>query len=191
MNHLIDGFNITGPDIGSSYTEEDQYNAYYNFIEQNTDQSLHIHWTGVGSQKTPPQVGQVMTRLSAYFETLRFVLRTGGASGADTYFYNGLNRKNDNTLQMFHPWKGFSSSGSDDHYRAHYPQNKAFEMMEEIHPKPRLLTQAGRKLHARNIHQVLGPDLDHPIKSAFLVCWTPGGGGCRGNKDRNRARKTI
>jgi hypothetical protein len=41
------------------------------------------------------------------------------------------------------------------------------------HPRWDRCTDAARKLHARNAHQILGINLNDPVD--FVVCWTPNG----------------
>ncbi len=47
------------------------------------------------------------------------------------------------------------------------------EIAKRIHPNPSALTQGALKMHARNIAQVMGYQLNTP--SDFVICWTPGG----------------
>jgi hypothetical protein len=42
-----------------------------------------------------------------------------------------------------------------------------------VHPAWDILSQGAQKLHARNVHQILGPDLSRPTPVEFVLCWTP------------------
>lgn len=58
------------------------------------------------------------------------------------------------------------------------PTDLAMEVAEYFHPRWQYLKQGAKKLHARNSHQVLGPNCDDPVD--LVVCWTQdakGGGG--------------
>jgi len=44
-----------------------------------------------------------------------------------------------------------------------------------FHPAWDRLSQGAKKLHARNVHQVAGRELDQA--SDMIICWTPGGRG--------------
>src|SRR5207244_24474 len=58
------------------------------------------------------------------------------------------------------------------------PSNEAYKLAERFHPNWRNLRHSVRSLHARNVHQVLGPNLDAPAH--FVLCWTPEGSGSGG-----------
>jgi predicted Rossmann fold nucleotide-binding protein DprA/Smf involved in DNA uptake len=40
-------------------------------------------YAGIGSRETPPDILEWMTSLAANLETMNYVLRSGGAQGAD------------------------------------------------------------------------------------------------------------
>lgn len=96
-----------------------------------------------------------------------WILRTGHAPGMDQAFEMGAGRR----AEVFLPWPSFEHSEPlEADTIIDRPSKAAQEMAQAYHP-------AGAKLgalllHARNCHQVLGRDLDEPVK--FLVCWTPG-----------------
>lgn len=98
----------------------------------------------------------------------RFTLRSGGAQGADAAFETGADEVQG--LKEIYlpplPWK----KGEGQVY-AESPEAEA--IAREIHPAWGSLSGVGQRLHTRNVHQVLGRDLDSP--SWFLICWTQGG----------------
>ena len=99
-----------------------------------------------------------------------WILRSGGADGADRAFERGVaNRKN---KEIFLPWRNYNNR-PDAPYDTHLVVHKALEIAATIHPVWKDLSESVKQLHARNIHQVLGKNLDTPSK--FLVCWTKGG----------------
>lgn len=119
-------------------------------------------YTGVGARATPKGVRDRMTKLASLLPD--WTLRSGGADGADLAFENGALNK-----EIFLPWEGFNNNDS-----LLYTQSKeAREIAAKIHPKWNDLKESVKKLHTRNIHQVLGKDLKSP--SLFLVCWTENG----------------
>ena len=73
---------------------------------------IHLHllvinmvqyYTGIGSRETPSHILELMTKIAKYLDSLGFILRSGGAPGADTAFANGAVNK-----QIFIPWKNFN-----------------------------------------------------------------------------------
>lgn len=93
-----------------------------------------------------------------------WVLRSGGAEGADTAFEKGATHKD-----IFLPWPKFNKNPS----RLYTVGVDAFKVASRFHPSWENLSPAVRKLHARNVYEVLGADLRTP--SEYLICWTRDG----------------
>lgn len=100
-----------------------------------------------------------MTLMAAKLGERGWILRSGGARGADTAFAAGATRK-----EVFRP------SGP-------IPQT-ALDSVAHYHPAPWRLNACTWRLHARNAQIVLGANLDDPV--CFVLCWTPGGSGSGG-----------
>lgn len=127
-------------------------------------------YAGIGSRQTPSTVLMYMTRLAKRLAELGFVLRSGGAGGADTAFEAGAGE----AKEIFLPWKGFNGNKS----RLYSQSDEAYAMAARFHPNWNACTRGARAMHARNCHQVLGADLDDPVQ--FVLCWTPNGTGSGG-----------
>lgn len=127
------------------------------------------YYTGIGSRNTPPDILELMTKIATYLEQQGYTLRSGGANGADSAFEAGVH--NPNNADIYLPWKGFNNSSSPLWHIA----PRAFEIAETFHPAWDRCSHGARKLHARNVHQVLGFDLVTPTRSDFVICWTPNG----------------
>ena len=125
------------------------------------------YFTGVGSRKTPPDIQYMMSILSGFLTCRKFILRSGGADGADLAFERGVLKKSGGK-EIWVPWIGFNNSIS-----TLLPSPEAFDIAATIHPAWNKLKDSHKRLHARNIHQVLGKDLNTPSK--FLLCWTEDG----------------
>lgn len=125
-----------------------------------------MYYAGVGNRDTPEKILQIFTRLASKLEDRGIILRSGGAFGADYAFYNGV--KNKDNCQIFVPWEGFGS------FHMKYPiPIQAYTIASEVHPAWDRLVQSVKSLHARNVQQVLGPNLDEPSK--YVVCYTRDG----------------
>lgn len=129
-----------------------------------------MFYAGIGSRRTPPAILALMQKIGARLGSLGFVLRSGGAQGADQAFQQGAASVGA-AMQIFLPWPGFE--GHKGSYVFTSPAPDAFKIVAPLHPKWDSLTQGARRLHARNAHQVLGPRLNDPVR--FVVCWTPDG----------------
>jgi hypothetical protein len=105
-----------------------------------------------------------MTKLAKKLAIEGWILRSGGAIGADYAFECGATLVNA-------PKEIFLASDA----------NKAsLEMAGAIHPAWHRCSDYVKKLHARNCFQVLGRDLKTP--SSFLVCWTLDGADVGGTR---------
>ena len=140
---------------------------------------LPVYYTGIGSRSTPPGILVLMEQIGADLAEWGFTLRSGGAAGADSAFESGCDAV-EGSKEIFLPWTGFSSNPS--HFAS--PTAGAFEIAKQFHPTWYQLSQNAKRLMARNVHQVLGLDLNTPV--SFVVCWTPDG--CE--SDATRTRKT-
>ena len=111
------------------------------------------YYTGVGSRNTPTDILNLMTKISIKLDSFGYVLRSGGALGADSAFEKGTNKK-----EIFH---------------AKDANKEAIKIAKQFHPKWDCCSSYAKKLHGRNSFQVLGKNLMTPSK--FLICWTPDG----------------
>ncbi len=132
-------------------------------------------YAGIGSRETPPAVLDLMARAASWLAGERWVLRTGMAVGADQAFYRGASEHG--ALELYLPWPAFEAdariAGGAEQFVLGQPTRAAYELAARFHPAWSRLGQGVRRLHARNCHQVLGPDLVHP--ACFVLCWTPDG----------------
>lgn len=125
------------------------------------------YYTGVGSRETPPEIIASMSSIAMTLAARDYCLRSGGAPGADTAFEQGVPPSG--AKEIFLPWRGFNGHPSP----LFTPSAEALAIAATIHPAWHRCSLGAQKLHARNVHQILGPKLDSP--SEFVVCWTKGG----------------
>ena len=144
------------------------------------------YYTGVGSRETPAMILDLMQEIAFKLACDGYVLRSGGADGADLAFQKGWERgKRLTPAEIFIPWDGFNgfSHGQDG---VVYTLNKmtnsqqAERIASEIHPVWDRLSRGAKALHTRNVYQVLGKTIYEP--SRFLICYakptkTGGSGG--------------
>lgn len=134
-------------------------------------------YTGIGSRKAPEDVIAQMREFAYHAASLGWVLRSGGAEGADTAFELGCDDAG-GKKEIFLPWKNFNNNPS-----SLYPASEdAYNTASGIHPNWRVLKEPARKLVARNMHQVMGKDLKQ--QSKCVICWTPDG--CENHRQYTR-----
>jgi len=127
-------------------------------------------YTGVGSRKTPYDVQELFISVAQYLSPLGYILRSGGAEGADTAFEEGCDR-GQGAKEIYLPWERFNGNPS----KLFTPEPKARSIAKRFHPDWKKCNKPVKLLHARNSHELLGRGLNTP--SRFLLCWTDGSGG--------------
>lgn len=125
---------------------------------------------GIGARETPIIVCNRMTTIGEQMANDGWVLRSGGAKGADTAFEAGWNKtKFANNKQIFLPYKGYNGSKSTftDVPKA------AYDLIDDLWDDVQDRSFLVRTMFARNCQQILGPNLDQ--FSDLVICWTIGG----------------
>lgn len=127
------------------------------------------YFAGIGSRKTPEPILKEMTRLSGILESRGYILRSGGAIGADTAFSDGTNN-----AQIWYADESHVNGKNTYHdYRVLDNWDiSAYSSVQFYHPKFKKLSESAIKLHARNYRQIIG--WNEP-NSLFVVCWTEDG----------------
>lgn len=110
-------------------------------------------YTGIGSRNTPADELEKLTKIAAHLEWLGYILRSGGAEGADTAFEMGVSRPDMKVI-----------------LRPKHSTKESEEVASQIHPMWSACNDYARKLHGRNVQLILGQNLDSP--SEFIVAWT-------------------
>lgn len=113
------------------------------------------YYTGIGSRKTPPEILKLMTAVAKKLKKEHWILRSGGAIGADSAFEDGAG-----TLYS-------------EIYKASDATPESCNIAKKFHPAWDRCSEYAQKLHGRNSFQILGKDLQTP--SRFVLCWTPDG----------------
>lgn len=143
-------------------------------------------YTGVGSRETPDDILKMMTRLGKKLASEGWTLRSGGAVGADAafefgwfdWFVSQTPWPSAPQAEIFLPWNGYNGHDRDGCFGANIlpdEDDKGLSIVAEgiaaqMHPNWGACKQGARKMHARNVYQVLGQDLKTPSK--MLVAWT-------------------
>ncbi len=122
-------------------------------------------FAGIGNRDAPGDALATCAAISAILAEAGYVLRTGGAPGCDQAFLSTATMH----AEIYVPWHNFEG----------FPlwweiPNAAYELAAKYLPYLRTTQKKGLPpLHARNMMQVLGPDLK--TKSDFVICYTENG----------------
>jgi len=113
---------------------------------------MNRYYAGIGSRETPEYVLKKMTKIANKLDR-GFVLRSGGAKGADVAFEEGSTNK--------------------EIFTANDVTSEAVEFSSKFHPNWSACSDYAKKLHGRNAMILFGKDLNTPVE--FIVCWTKSG----------------
>lgn len=131
-------------------------------------------YAGIGSRNTPPNVLQIMKEVALILEDNGYILRSGGAQGADEAFQSGV--KYPLNMEIYLPYPGFrgkymNQTGYlyiDNH---HQDYDKAYQSLI-YHPAGFKMRQTVKNFMIRNYFQIYG--IMNRGLSRFVICWTPG-----------------
>lgn len=150
-----------------------------------------MYYTGIGSRETPGRIQVFMAGLASILAERGWVLRSGGAPGADMAFEHGSDAI-PGPKEIFLPWPLFNA----DQRETVRPDgvvvgvtDEAIDIAKRYHPAFERLPQGTQKLLARNSYQILGLDLNTPTH--LVVCWTPGGQGKGGTGQALRIARDL
>lgn len=130
-------------------------------------------YTGVGSRSTPIEMLDIIQNAASVLGKQGWVLRSGGAEGADKAFEAGCDAAQ-GSKKIYIPWRGFNNyvpNGVSIMTLDQGNRDGAIDIIKDVHPAFNRLSRGALALHARNAYQVLGLYLDSP--SQFLLCYAP------------------
>ena len=127
-------------------------------------------YTGIGSRETPEVVLNQMQNYAKALKANGFILRSGGAGGADSAF-----ETNSLDDEIYLPWDDFNDKQSNLILSSMKNYKKAEKILKTVVDEHHWnsLSSGGKKLHTRNVYQILGQDLKTP--SDFVIAWTKNG----------------
>lgn len=141
-----------------------------------------LYYAGIGSRETPENVQEAMARIGEQLADV-WTVRSGFADGADKAFCFGAEKGN-GKMENYLPWQGFNGAPINDERFIFMDDTnsdllfKAQDIAKKFHPNWAACSSAAKKMHTRNVFQVLGHDLK--THSHMVVCWTPRGSGSGG-----------
>ena len=143
-----------------------------------------MYYTGIGSRDTPEKFASLIKEIAKSLAQNHYTLRSGGAGGADSFFEEGA-KLAQGKMEIYLPWSKFNGRNEkeegyyftrDSHYEFY---KKAKEIAAQFHPAWDRLKDGSKMLHTRNVHQVLGLDVETPSK--FVLCYSEANKGKRGD----------
>jgi hypothetical protein len=116
-----------------------------------------------------------MFKVAHKLADLGYGLRSGGAEGADRAFLEGAlqsTRVKSTPTEIFIPWEGFGDIDGE-WYTVNASRltnfSEALYIASHFHPVWGKLKETYKALHARNVYQILGRDLETPVNR--VICY--------------------
>lgn len=131
-------------------------------------------YAGIGSRETPEDILDFQTRIATHLEKDGWLLSSGGAEGADDAFEAGITEVSDHRIII--PRNGFNGKHANEGYvnfgnATQLMKNQCDALASRIHPAWDNMPRWMKNLHSRNVMQILGENLDNPVK--FVLYWAP------------------
>lgn len=122
------------------------------------------YYAGIGGRNTPQDVCNTFSLIGLKLEP-HYILRSGGADGADIAFekHVGINK------EIWLPWLKFNNNLSPFILETIIPK-EVVQIAKKYYTRWDFVEESIRRLHARNVYQILGRNLVTPVE--FVVCWT-------------------
>jgi hypothetical protein len=108
-----------------------------------------------------------MSKIANVLESMGYILRSGGAPGADQAFERGV--IDSTRKEIYLPSRRWLGNPSP-YYTV---SEEAIDLARKYHPNFKALSPFAQLLMGRNVYQVLGKSLNQA--SCFVVCYTPDG----------------
>lgn len=155
-----------------------------------------LKYAGIGARETPTDVLAIMGSIAKSLTEEGWMLRTGGAKGADSAFAENALPE----LREIHiPWDGYNGhfirdidtimpklTDEIEHLTASH--HDAWNALRKDRVTP-VLSDAVRKFMFRNTTIVAGEHLTDRVQ--MIICWTPGGEIVGGTGHALRLAKTL
>lgn len=133
-------------------------------------------YAGIGSRKTPVNILNYMCQIATRLEKDGWLLRSGGAEGADDAFEGGLSPDAIEPNEIIIPRNGFNGKNASEGYlnfgnAKQEMKNQCDAIVSTIHPYWPNMPRWMKNFHSRNVMQIMGYNLDSPVK--FVLYWAP------------------
>jgi hypothetical protein len=128
-------------------------------------------YTGIGSREVPENVFEAMSTEAYHLAGKGYTLRSGGAKGSDSAFqwghecyYSDINAVITNQ-EIYIPWVNFKMEeylSTSSNIIPQHLNTACMEIAASVHPHWDKCSAGAKKLHARNVCQILGDGLFIP-----------------------------
>lgn len=125
-------------------------------------------YAGIGSRETPDHICKLMTEIAEILERNGYILRSGGARGADSAFENGVVKYKEIFYKEYYK---INDIIYDEYDKQDY--KFALETFKKYHPIPNKIFNDAKDLLVRNTFQYFG--VGNTKNVDFVICYTADG----------------
>jgi hypothetical protein len=129
---------------------------------------MTLYYAGIGSRETPKDICTKMTTIAQSLCEAGYILRSGGAIGADSAFEAGAGERKE-----IYYTRGYRVNGGSLRPYSSDAWNRASHYFRTYHPTPHKCSDKAVPLLTRNTFQLFGADFATTV--CFVICWTPDG----------------
>ena len=153
---------------------------------------MKMCYTGIGSRETPRAILQHMTDWGYILADRDLTLRSGKAAGADEAFQLGVEYAvdslaykggADHLCEIYTPWENFTNKKLSNRWDITpnaAVMSECLKIASKFHPAWGKCRNGAKKLHGRNVCQVLGLNLYTPSKFVLYYAQEDSKGNVKG-----------
>lgn len=141
-------------------------------------------YSGIGSRDTPNHICILMSEIAEILECNGYILRSGGAKGADIAFENGV-KLNKEIFYTDH----YKINDGDVNDYSQEDYNFALDIFKKYHPIANKLSGSPKDLLVRNTFQFFGVGDTKNVD--FVICYTPDGAETSTSKESGGSGQLI
>ena len=123
-----------------------------------------MYYTGIGSRETPEEVLSLFTIVGEFLAKKGYMLRSGGAKGADKAFEVGCDKVK-GKKEIYLPWRKFENSNSNLIVK----DKRAFDIAKQFHPYWHNLSNGAKKTTSQKFSSGIGSRFINSIKICNML----------------------
>jgi len=121
----------------------------------------------IGSRETPNDQLKKIEQIAEFFAKKGWILRTGGAKGADEFGLKGFKKVPGSKVELYLPWQGH------ENHKGILWSKENWDEASKHHPHWETMSLNSKIFHSRNVSIALG--LDNKSLPDLMVSWTENG----------------
>ena len=126
--------------------------------------SIYKAYAFIANKEAPADIIALAGKIAKRLDEMGYTTRTGGTEGLEDSVEAAVSK-----VEVYIPWKDFNQKAS----KFNRNDKSAADLVKPFHPTFDTLKPAIQAIVARNVHIILGKNLQSPV--GFVVCWSADG----------------